>query len=390
MDVYPDYYTPELLAEISRRTASCLDDDKTRSILNELKGFEFFMQRCVVDLDKEMYDIRKMRVAFALLRSVDLGAFSYSSIEGIHSEKFDFIGINLGTAAVLFDNFNKVLSSTTAFVGCGKWQKEDNERASRFLELKADVSEKLSFPHCPVRTEYARILTSIGLSFVVYHEATHLYKGHVDWLQANNKSPIFVKGFDGSIIPTNDLVRQFFEVDADDCALQLTWSVRPSVQRASALKGAPRAVQLANYYAFGTYERTVKTFAYSLYTIFRIADRRPWNDQIQKGSHPRALLRARYFINRFIEVLGWERPGHREKEYIIDLIWDAVKHVEQDLSNLIGLDSDIKTVIEVLKSPAASLHIQEINRIQHEIEPQLLRYRRGTKFPGTPLMKSAM
>jgi len=390
MDDYPDYYTPDLLAEISKRTALCLDADKIRSILHHLKGFELFMQRCVVDLDKELYDIKKMRVAFALLNSVELGAFSYSSIEGVHSEKFDFIGVNLGTAAVLFDNFNKVLSSTTAFVGCGKWQKEDNDRASRFLELKADASEGFSFPQCPVRTEYAKILTSIGLSFVVYHEATHLYKGHVDWLQANSKEPVFVKGFDGSIIPTNDLVKQFFEIDADDCALQLTWGVRPSVDRAEALKGAPRAVQLANHYAFGSYEKTVKTFAYSLYTIFRFADRRPWNEQIQKGSHPRALLRARYFVNRFIEVLGWERPGYQEKEHIIDLVWEAVKHVEQDLSNLIGLDSDVKTFIEVVKSPVASLHIQEINRIQHEIEPQLLRFRRGTKFPGTPLMRSAL
>lgn len=387
---YPDYYPEELIEKIKSRENEGFTQVNLDQIYIHLGHLGEYCKKFVLTLDDDCYNLEPMRVAFAIVNSTQLGAFAYTSIGSSTQEKFDFIGLNLGTPAVLLSNFYKILSSPHSFVGYGDNEKEDPERAFHILSVLTNPEKDFVPPLCPVRKEYAALMTQIALDFVLFHEAAHLYHGHVDWLIHNRTGePSSIDSFTDLPVATKDLANQFFEVDADDCALQLTISNildYRDAYNAGKLKPDPEKVPAYNL-IFSSELLTLKAVLYSIYVLHRGSDYDLWIDKIPTGSHPRGLLRARYIFNRFLEITSWLGVEKDNRDNFIDFCIAVVFEAEQDLARMEGRDVDKQTFIDVVQSKNASLHIQAINKIQPEMEAEISQYVRGDRFPGTPAMR---
>lgn len=388
---YPEYYPEELVEDIKRRE----NEGFTRRNLDQIYSHVFhlgeYCQKFVQTLDNNFYNLEPMRVAFALLNSTHLGAFAYTSIGSETQEKFDFIGLNIGTPAILLSNFYKILCSPHSFVGYGENEKEDQERAIHFLSRITDPEKDFVPPLCPVRREYAALMTQLSLDFVLFHESAHLYHGHLDWLQYHRKGELSsIDSFTDFPVPAKDLTSQFFEVDADDCALQLTlFNILDYRERYIAGKLNPDQKKVSAYnLIFASELLALRAVLYSIYVLHRSNDYELWIDKIPTGSHPRGLLRARYMFNRFLEITTWLGIGQDNRDYFIDFCIAVVFEAEQDLARMEGGDVDKQTFINVIKSNNASAHIKAINKIQPIVESETFQYVRGNLFPSTALMKT--
>lgn len=381
----PSFYTDELVNKINSRAANMLSEEKTSILLGELNFLEEMLNSIIGDLGKNYYDLKPMRLAWCLTKGANFGAFCYTSKKGRDSEKFDFIGINLGTISILYDNFTHILSSPHSFVEFGDCTKENNEPTSFWLSKVANNDAPFTLPNCPIRAGYANLLTTIALRFLVIHEVTHLYNGHLDWSQLNSGcNNSFLDDFSDTIVPEKDLIRHFFEIDADDCALQMsichyTHCLNTYSSHRMAMKETDRAV---TDLAFGSIEKTIITVLYSLYVLFRSTDPAPWNEgKIGTSSHPRELVRARYVFNRFLQVITWYSEIPENSDALIDLMLIVVREAERDISRMVGREMDITSFRDLLFSDYANEHIREIGVLQRKLVPALKPYLRGTRFP---------
>jgi hypothetical protein len=388
---YPGFYPEELIREIKRRETGGFTQKNLAQIYLHVFDIRKYCEHFVINLDNNLYNLEPMRVAFMMLNSTHLGAFAYTSIGSERQEKFDFIGINLATPAILLSNFYKILCSPNSFVGYGENEKEDQDRAIHFLSRITDPDKEFVPPLCPVRKEYAALLTQLSLDFVLFHESAHLYHGHNDWLQKRRKGELsIIDSFTDFPIPTEDLTEQFFEVDADDCALQLTISNILNARDqyfAGTLIPEPKAAP-AYHLLFASELDTLKAVLYSMYVLHRSNDYELWIDKLPTGSHPRGLLRARYMFNRFLEITDWLEIEKGNRDYFIDACLSVVFEAEQDLARMEGAEVDKEFFISVIKSANASVHIQAINELQPIVESETFQYVRGDLYPSTALMKT--
>ncbi|WP_448646682.1 hypothetical protein [Pseudomonas mohnii] len=121
----PDYYTDELTAKISKMEKDGFTPEKTEVIHGIVNFLDAVLNGFVLHLHKEMYASPGRRVAWRLINTTRFGGFAYSHTDPQCDERnFDFIGINLGTLCILYDNFTHLLSSDKVFVGVGEWYKE--------------------------------------------------------------------------------------------------------------------------------------------------------------------------------------------------------------------------------------------------------------------------
>lgn len=388
---YPGYYPNELIEVIEHRENGGFTQKHLEQIYLHVFDLGKYCGQLVKTLDDEMYNLEPMRVAFRMLNSTHLGAFAYTSIGSETQEKFDFIGLNLATPAILLSNFYKILCSPHSFAGYGENEKEDQDRSIHFLSRITDPDKEFVPPICPVRKEYAALLTQLSLDFVLFHESAHLYHGHIDWLQKRRKGELSViDSFTDFPIPTEDLTIQFFEIDADDCALQLTISnILDARDRYVGGKLIPEPRTVPAYdLLFSSELVTLKAVLYSIYVLHRSNDYEPWIDKLPTGSHPRGLLRARYMFNRFLQItesLGIEKDN---RDYFIDFCISVVFEAEQDLARMEEAEVDKQTFINVISSENASVHIHAINKLQPIVESEISQYVRGDLFPSTALMKT--
>lgn len=387
---YPEFYPQELIDHLEKDDGETLSESMVDEIYTHLGSLGRFCQHKVWSLDHEFYNIEPMRVAYATIKSCRFGAFSYTSNGSLTQEKFDFIGINLGTPAILLSNFYKILSHSQSFVGYGNYKSEDPEEPYHALSTVAHPDKDFSPPKCLVRKQYAKLLTEIALDFVIMHEAAHLYKGHSDWVKLDHKfRSSVVEGFEESIIPANKLAAQFLEVDADDCALQfviasiLSYGEDYRAKIAKVNKSKRAAYKLA----FGSVMHSLKTLLYAVYVLHRGVDFGEWREEINAESHPRGLLRCRYVFNRFLEITMWHGIATGDREEFENFCLDIVLEAERDMARIEERESEEKRFLDVLKSSKASQHIQQINKMQNIIEDVTWQYVRGNLFPSTAKMK---
>lgn len=392
MSEFPEYFTEELLDKIRYLEREGFSEEKKIVLLNEVAFLDVMLNDFVADLHHNKYDSPGRLVAWKLIDSTKFGAFAYSYSDENHEKSFDFIGVNVGALCILYDHFTHILSSSTAFVGVGKWYEEDSSRSTSWLMFNADSESPFTIPLCPLRAELAKILTVIALRFIILHESAHLYNGHVDWLRNNKESPrSFIDDFPEDVIPRDYLIHHFFEIDADDCALQillrplldfLKYRVEPKLYSDLERK--------AWDIAFGTVNRIAYSIIYSLYVMLRCTDPLPWDEKvIGLRTHPRELIRIRFLLCRFWEVLNW--PDFCPSDFsTCGVAFTAVKDAENDLANMVvGRQADHDSFEKAMRSKFSEKHIREVGKIRWRLIPELSQYVRGDKYPK-PVSEDAL
>jgi hypothetical protein len=234
---------------------------------------------------------------------------------------------------------------------------------------------------CPVRAEIAKILTVTALRFLIIHEATHLYNGHLDWIKScGGKAAAFIDDFPETVIPKGDLVRHYFEFDADNCALKFTvahaLTLSQNIQSISKIsQGQREAIDIT----YGSLDQMTHTIIYSLYVLFRCTDPMPWDEKnIGEATHPRELLRARFMLDNYLKVLG---KCQLYNESMMELALATVLSAEVDLANMVGRPEDVASVKGVFASKLAREHIAEVAKLQWRLLHELAPFVRGDKFP---------
>lgn len=389
---FPEYFTQELLDKINYLEREGFSEEKKIVLLNEVAFIDYMLHEFVVDLHHSKYDSPGRLVAWMLIDSTKFGAFAYSYSDEDKEKSFDFIGINIGLLCILYDHFTHILSSSTAFVGFGKWYEEDSTRSTSWLMFKADSESPFTIPLCPLRAELAKILTVIAVRFIVLHESAHLYNGHVDWLRNNKESPrSFMDDFPEDVIPKDHLIHHYFEIDADDCALQMLLKplldlAKRGVEPNFNLEIERRAWDIA----FGTINRITYSINYLLYVMLRCTDPLPWDEKaIGLRTHPRELIRMRFLLCRFWEVLNW--PDFYPSDFsTFGVAFTAVKDAEEDLANMVtGRQADHYSFEQAMRSSFSENHIREVGKIRWRLIPELSPYVRGDKYPK-PLSAEAL
>lgn len=115
-DGLPLYYTEELKREIEKRTMQGLAPNKQEELHSYAPFLKSLLDQIVGTTEKYLYNKRRINIAYAVLRSNSLDAFSYSSDKNL-GEHFDFIGISEGKISRTIDIFTTILSSKDSFFG---------------------------------------------------------------------------------------------------------------------------------------------------------------------------------------------------------------------------------------------------------------------------------
>lgn len=381
----PEFYPEELIRIINNRNTRYpnIPHAKYEETFTHLSHIADFLNRYVIAIDRNFYDISPRRIAWHILESPKFEAFSYSGMEANSNTSFDFIGINAGTITILFDLFTNLLSSPTSFVGYGNFTNEDESRPS--LVLTDIVVSELPFiiPRCEIRTEYAKNLTLIAVLFLIIHETTHLRNGHTDYKREHWAD----LDLEQATSPEDRLRRasklQALEVDADQGALTLIIEMffgfmETRSQWINTLAEADRAAQEL---AFGSPLRVIRTILYAAYAMFRsmepiFEDR----DSFLTSSHPRYMLRARFMVLKMFEIIQ-ESPYAMNADSLIDSLYAFINEAERNIASAVGRTPYFNDFALALHSPAAQEQLDAVTTAYREIRESLVPHIRGGHLP---------
>lgn len=167
--------------------------------------------------ETKLYKERPCGITYAILNNSNMNAFAYASPRDV-LEPFDFVGINHGAVFTIIHTFLRILSHPDSFPHVGN---RSLENASRVVINQLTTNILVSgippcTPNCPIRYNFANILSEIALSFLFFHEITHLRNGHLEYLSEHYRTTVLTEAspsnYDGKITP---LIMQTLEWDAD-------------------------------------------------------------------------------------------------------------------------------------------------------------------------------
>ncbi|WP_421830354.1 hypothetical protein [Larkinella sp.] len=151
---------------------------------------------------------------------------NFNATAFIHKGK-EFIGFNYGLILMVYEIFNRILSSPKIFPDLGNVELEhEHEKlpvlTPNFEVVRDQYEEKKYSPYVyPVdetRSYYANDLADLALNFLLLHEIAHLRYGHLSYV--NHKMGMdFIMEFDGEIErKINPLTNKLLEWNADNWA----------------------------------------------------------------------------------------------------------------------------------------------------------------------------
>lgn len=238
------------------------------------------MMRDVVNKIKKTLKV-KDEINLYIINASHFGAFA-TKIDSKY-----YVGINLGTIAVISDFFSRLVLAFR-FHSDGRVEKVDDHRAQETSGDPLGTWSEYRLSDDLLHNQTAGAFSWQALNFIIAHELAHILLGHCDFDELSN----FAYWSDKSIIPLKDsevaLISQALEMQADAIAVRLVLLNLPDPLLYFADPDAKTrpviepSLQLRIAYTF-----------FSIFFVFRLFDELHWNQRsLERVSHPPAPMRV--------------------------------------------------------------------------------------------------
>lgn len=291
-----------------------------------------------------------------------------------------FIGVWDTFFYVLRDTFNRMLSLPNLFPNIGDPSREIDRGIRqpppnnlKDLEYRDRDTWHIR-PNDPVRADYAELLTDIAFQYVVFHEAAHVYNGHLGFLASLGLSH-------GSILEVGDLggsmtshlpwrARQMLEIDADAFATRGTFKQAIAMYREGKVLSEPWPTGV-----FSSGRETIETWATAVYTMFHVMfGTFPAPYKIEELTHPPAHVRLQWAMSTINRGSRLWSQGELDED-VIAVLGSLTLSMEKAYAFISGEPLNAQGVVDAIefaKSNPFDLYADEWARMY----PDLRRFAR--------------
>ncbi|MDH5648488.1 MAG: hypothetical protein OEY67_02430 [Gammaproteobacteria bacterium] len=331
--------------------------------------------------EKELYKDKPRKIVYGILNGSTLNALAYASPSSDETP-FDFIGINVGTIFTLLDVFGRILSHPDNFPEIGNASLEDAKRAY-VPYLSTDIissHNSLCFPNCPVRSIYSSNLATTALTFLFFHEITHLRNGHLEFIKENTSYIFWQEALSSNHKEVDPLILQTLEMDADCGAVLATLNKAFNLMKQASFpkKQVEPGMLDALKNSHGDGEAATKTVVFSIYTMFRLFDLSDWDILNQhKYSHPQPPIRMSWIASTICTIFH-QRPAYNyAAEKFIKDASNTIIEAEQACGKIKNMAPDTRGILSVFTTNLHVEYSERLNEIWRTIRPQLEIHKRG-------------
>lgn len=322
-------------------------------------------------------------IHFDIINSDKIEAVSF--IEG----GINFIGVSIGALIIFRSIFARILAEpdNLPHVGNPLLEKSFPEATFPHLPMNLQTISESQWPHIgpkdPVRACYAQILANIAFSFLVAHELSHLFNGHVDWINSLLPMNSVVSEVNGkSCNPLSCITRQLLEMDADCGAVRrcLNGVVIERNKLELLTAGIGTSNIEAHELAYGNTERSIYAFLFSVNILFRIFDENYWNNEkLEQRSHPPAPCRQHWIATTVAELFGRGRYGASEN-LVLEIASNALVDAIKACSRVTGEKPIIDGLMWSFVNPDSGAYLKKLLLHWGEVRPKLEAFSRGGKL----------
>ena len=364
------------------------------TFFESIKAKFIFNHDFVKDIYRDSYS--SFNVIFIDTMEIDASANTLTDIDG---NKIDYIFIHVGLPYALLNIFLRMLSQPITFTNIGDHTKEflNNNDLMKISDILENPDQITVFPKCKIREFYAVELAKYALDFIFCHELAHLYRGHCDYLNNNEKYtrlPHFSEI--SNIHEEKILLRQAIEFDADLIGMKICWHLMGSHDKLFSLLKKERLIEDLYSALFAIYEslaHAFKVLTISTYIFFRIFAEN-WNPKSNlfdnKGAkvHPDDVIRMIYILNDFIEsqepnivhddiTVQCKETSAFFKNMIISFI-----EAEEGFALMQGEKVNHRRFLSVLleHEQQFSNYVVDLLQKRNELIPYLIPFMRGSEF----------
>lgn len=388
------YKTPllnsELESKLSSDNSGVYNEEEFAELIDTNMLLKSTLARFVRHIEfaqKYLYNEKSREIRFGFIKCTTLNAFAYASPKD-EDTPFDFIGINIGGLLVLYDAFMKIMSHPENFKDVGDSSIEvisKLEGKDMHLDIVNAKGHSPTFPNCPIRSNFAQVLTLTALDFLFFHEIGHLRNGHLEYYREYLNFNFLPEAF--SDLPSNARqdILQALEMDAD--ALATTHTLQSACQQwfvgAENIDGVLANVISACY---GSIKETVSTVLFSIYIFFRIFDQE-WRFEKQHTlSHPMPAVRMSWIPLTMLGIA--ERPNASQfwpaefLEYLQSTFMtdsaEVILNAELSYARIKTDSVDFRMLMSTYETPSiAQEYLQKLADVWSTIRPYLNEYKRG-------------
>ncbi len=241
-----------------------------------------------------------------------------------------FIGVNLGTCALLSDLFLKILACPDTFPHIGNPSLESVEKKSisaslvnGFIYYDPLNGTSSTKPNDSFRARYAAELVHHALDFLIFHEYGHIFRGHLGYLSslsdtnANFNFDLFHTGVSDSALNSRTL-----EMDADSFAANNSYLKFVSIRyfNGQIPDGLDFVYKDLNTYFGG--------WSFAVYSLFKLFNMTKFDELTAKRSnYPPPDVRSRMIFGNIASILN--RDSVENGNEIVSTMVESVKLVDE-------------------------------------------------------------
>jgi hypothetical protein len=285
------------------------------------------------------------------------------------------IAVNFGVYTSLQTAFARILAQPEVLpnVGSSLSERPDLPKFNIFENdlnnLGGDPTGK-SFaairPIDPARGWLLGILTSMAFRFLVGHEFAHLAKGHIGFLNESTGSP-FIAEMDAKKTSLDAYKTHVLEMDADYSAL--SWVLGMALRHTEIERRDRIPESIRPLYEDPLFPLFTAMFA--IYIVFRFFELRHTDlDNLASGSHPAAILRLGFLVDR----LGKWMETHCSNfaEHAFHILQTAIEVAETAIP--LVSDSvprfDLRDIFAIVNDSRSLRYLDEIVEADQVLRPQ--------------------
>jgi len=308
-------------------------------------------------------------VEFAYINSPELNA----QVRLFVYEDKSYIGLNVGSALIIFNYFFQILSHPNLLSNIGNPSsekfKKKNIKGVTFNINSAGTSSLVYangqpmieyFPNNPIRLNYARLLSGHSIIFLIEHEIAHLLHGHLAFREYSNHSGNKLDNFS----------EQVLEWDADSWAF--SQGVGRTIKHTTQL---PHEMPEPIRWIYSAFESDLSAWLFSITSFFLLDSTIPFDiDRLEDYDYPPSPLRASFVLSTTLEYLAVKSTEKFIRKYEeMNYGTDVLKQSLETISVLNG-NSIYRDEIKKAYSEPALYHVQRLDSRWKEMRPLLERF----------------
>lgn len=305
------------------------------------------------------------------------GAIVLKTADG---EEFDFIKINFGAIRTLHHLIHRIMADPRNFTHIGDVHKEQVSEPIPLYDNVSRVGVQLKPVRCHVRAMYAHGLLVFSITFLIFHEFSHILRGHLEYfkdvLNIVDYKEVQVMD-DGGV---SGMRRQALEIDADKnatifLATLLEFSY-PNLENFAPPNSAPRK---AADFLMGSQDNRLQTIHLATYLYFRLFGKKWIFENRLSTKYPAPIVRGFVAsIDAFIYIAGAATQDLDKK--LASKFASSLILIEDSIANITGVSGYDRDIILSLTT-GVDEYMAELKACWISMLPELQAGSRGNYPP---------